>query len=355
MSIQQIDKYLQKYYESLQIPYNSLFADYCNANALDDDLVAEEFDAGADDCILVDFDENFPFPKPPKNEADRNKKIFDLIKKGYQNPALSFAPSRARPFVEYIEFETTGFEVEYKNQLNSNIIVFGYLRSIIDASIISFIATDVANICLSFYCFQVNKLQINDKIDHRDTFGQFCVATIIDKRGENNFKIHYDGWSEKFDIWSNSKTEINRFTEYESISKRKAIANRFKGLSVGDYVDINVNINKFLCKYDGWKAGEVAKFDDNSGQIQIKILNDGLKIWVHLDNDKEIRESSLPKSNYDKIKKADEYDEYDDDSSYDSDRQCCNCGNVDGLTYIKGGESICPSCRRDWIQRNLRF
>ena len=43
-----------------------------------------------------------------------------------------------------------------------------------------------------------SKLKVHDKIDHRDQIGRFVYATVSEKQG-TNLKIHYDGWSRKWD------------------------------------------------------------------------------------------------------------------------------------------------------------
>eukprot|EP01084_Bolivina_argentea_P319326 553874_1 len=93
MSIEQIDKQLKGYYQSLNKPYDELFSNYCDDYGIDDESLAMELEEDAEDSILVDFDDDFPFAKPPKNETDRRQKIFDLIKKCYSNPDLSFVVS----------------------------------------------------------------------------------------------------------------------------------------------------------------------------------------------------------------------------------------------------------------------
>eukprot|EP01084_Bolivina_argentea_P067712 123261_1 len=65
----------------------------------------------------------------------------------------------------------------------------------------------------------VFKLQINDAIDHRDEFGEFVLATITHKHG-TILKIHYDGWDDKWDTWSDFEKELHRFAKPSSISKR---------------------------------------------------------------------------------------------------------------------------------------
>eukprot|EP01083_Nonionella_stella_P191531 708832_1 len=57
---------------------------------------------------------------------------------------------------------------------------------------------------------QANKLRINDKLDHCDLAYRFVSATVTDKQG-THLKIHYDGWSRKWDTWSDFSSEIHRF------------------------------------------------------------------------------------------------------------------------------------------------
>ena len=51
---------------------------------------------------------------------------------------------------------------------------------------------------------QAFELKIGDKIDYRDEVGRFVFATVSEKQG-TNLKIHYDGWSRKWNIWSDSR------------------------------------------------------------------------------------------------------------------------------------------------------
>ena len=57
------------------------------------------------------------------------------------------------------------------------------------------------------------KLKIHDKIDHRDQVGRFVFATVSEKQG-TNLKIHYDGWSRKWDTWSDFRyfVDIKSYT-----------------------------------------------------------------------------------------------------------------------------------------------
>eukprot|EP01084_Bolivina_argentea_P260431 439798_1 len=204
------------------------------------------------------------------------------------------------------------FEVERSNKLNSNIFVFAYIHEIVDALNYSVLESEFikcTNLCLSFYCFQVDKLNIGDKIDRRDKMGKWCSAKVIDQN-KDTFKIHYEEWDSKYDVWSDSKTEINLFTAFRSISKRKA--HKFTELTVGDYVDINPLFykNYQLFFSDEWKTGRIVNLDAKSGQVEVvyqrvsgawSLYWSDSFIWVHLDNKTEIRESTKKHNNIDNI------------------------------------------------------
>eukprot|EP01084_Bolivina_argentea_P081845 148193_1 len=83
--IDDICEALSRYYKSLDKPYDKLFSTYCEDNGLDD--VAEELKQPPEDCLLVDFDENFPFEKEPRNKA---RAIFDMIRKCTNRPNITF-------------------------------------------------------------------------------------------------------------------------------------------------------------------------------------------------------------------------------------------------------------------------
>merc|ERR1712176_788736 len=127
-------------------------------------------------------------------------------------------------------------------------------------------------------------LKVHDKIDHRDQAGRFVFATVSEKQG-TNLKIHYDGWSRKWDTWSDFGSEIHRFAAPGSISKRAS--HRFKTLKKGDYVDINPTQ-----RHPGWKCGEIRRLDQKSGQVQVvyECLDKNYLYWAHLDNFEEIAE-----------------------------------------------------------------
>eukprot|EP01084_Bolivina_argentea_P263920 446886_1 len=87
-----------RYYESLGKPYDALFSKFCEDNGLDDDEdLRTEMDEEPSDNQLVDFDKNFPFKKPPANDEERLKFIYDLIKRCMADPDTKFGSSGRIP------------------------------------------------------------------------------------------------------------------------------------------------------------------------------------------------------------------------------------------------------------------
>jgi len=129
-----------------------------------------------------------------------------------------------------------------------------------------------------------SKLSVHKKIDHRDQVGRFVFATVSEKQG-TSLKIHYDGWSRKWDTWSDFNAEIHRFAVAGSISKRPA--HRFGHLKKGDFIDINPTQ-----RHPGWKCGEIRRLDQKSGQVQVvyESMDKNYLYWAHLDNAAEIAE-----------------------------------------------------------------
>ena len=127
-------------------------------------------------------------------------------------------------------------------------------------------------------------LAVHGKVDHRDQVGRFVFATVSEKQG-TNLKIHYDGWSRKWDTWSDFNVELHRYAAAGSISKRQR--HRFRDLKKGDYVDVNPSQ-----RHPGWKCGEIRKVDSKSGQVQVGYESQGKTYlyWAHIDNAAEIAE-----------------------------------------------------------------
>eukprot|EP01083_Nonionella_stella_P193836 715418_1 len=118
---------------------------------------------------------------------------------------------------------------------------------------------------------RATQLKVNDKIDHRDCAGRYQKATIKDKQGDY-YKIHYNGWSRKWDILSNYRTQLHRFAEYGSISQRPA--HRLKHVKQGDTILINTQ--------SGWIPGRIERTDAHSGQVHVYFETG--RSWEHLDD-----------------------------------------------------------------------
>eukprot|EP01084_Bolivina_argentea_P223945 378801_1 len=101
-TIQLICAALSRYYKSLGKNYNKLFSIYCNDHGLDDVTLLEELEQGDPEyCSAIDFDEEFPFKKEPKN---RPEAIFDIIRKCNDNPNITF--------VSLLQFDQDLFQIE---------------------------------------------------------------------------------------------------------------------------------------------------------------------------------------------------------------------------------------------------
>ena len=143
------------------------------------------------------------------------------------------------------------------------------------------------------------ELKKGDQFDHRDKFGRVFPAEVANKDHIRGVEVHYEGWPNKWNIWSDPRRELWRFAAYKSISKRPR--HRFKDLGVGDFIDCNPMYSDF----PGWRYAEIKQLDNNSGQVQVILqesgngpqfggnngnANDGKEKvhWVHLDNPLEV-------------------------------------------------------------------
>eukprot|EP01083_Nonionella_stella_P076458 208352_1 len=78
-----------RYYAALGRPYDNLFSSYCEEMGLDEDdeHVIDEMVNPFDECLLVEFDEDFPLP----NNRTKIEFIYLLIKKCMSNPDITFS------------------------------------------------------------------------------------------------------------------------------------------------------------------------------------------------------------------------------------------------------------------------
>ena len=119
------------------------------------------------------------------------------------------------------------------------------------------------------------------------------MATIAGKYDGKILKIHFDSMNSLFDTYSDYTQETTRFAYAKTISNRKCSRKGFNTLKKGDFVDVLPTIyNTYCCNETslGWTIGEIMKFDDNSGQVEIgyNLNNRTFLFWTHLDNENEI-------------------------------------------------------------------
>ena len=109
-------------------------------------------------------------------------------------------------------------------------------------------------------------------------------ATIVEKHDSiANFKLHYDGWSRKWDCYCDYQKERCKFAKAGTISKRPA--HRFKDMKIGDFIDVNPSM-----RHPEWCLGEIRRLDPKSGQVQVVYEHENTYFlyWLHLDDTKEV-------------------------------------------------------------------
>eukprot|EP01084_Bolivina_argentea_P004121 7805_1 len=107
--IRQIDKGLERYYKLLNANYTyederNKFIAFCEDNGFYDEDVKEELKQDFEDCMLIDMDDDFPFPKDnqPKN---RQQAIFDIIMRCYQYKNAYSGQPRIKIEKEHFHFD----------------------------------------------------------------------------------------------------------------------------------------------------------------------------------------------------------------------------------------------------------
>eukprot|EP01083_Nonionella_stella_P258263 883006_1 len=87
-------KAIVRYYKHLDPPYDGLLSKFCEENGLDDDhQLMEEMETDASDCVLLDFDDNFPFEKEEMTKEEKEACKHNLIRKCMKNPNYQFGGS----------------------------------------------------------------------------------------------------------------------------------------------------------------------------------------------------------------------------------------------------------------------
>ena len=112
-TISEVDAAIGRYYQSLNVPYNSLFATYCDDNGIDEETVADEIILDPNESILVDFDDEFPFPQAIKDKS--TEFIHNIIKQVYHQPDTEFSS-----YTWGIDIDLSDTEIEeFKNLFQS--------------------------------------------------------------------------------------------------------------------------------------------------------------------------------------------------------------------------------------------
>eukprot|EP01083_Nonionella_stella_P026432 72758_1 len=115
--LQSICNAIGRYYASLDKEYDALFSTYCEDNGFneEEDLL-DEMDNTPDDCMLTEFDYDFPFRNQPDNDKEREQLIHTLITICVRNPDVRFSS-------EYIpDFNTIDTESFEPNKDDLNIV-----------------------------------------------------------------------------------------------------------------------------------------------------------------------------------------------------------------------------------------
>merc|ERR1712173_256004 len=119
---------------------------------------------------------------------------------------------------------------------------------------------------------------------------------------ENSVLIKYEGWSDKWNIWSDFTKELWRFYPYKSVSKLKA-RGPLKWKKEGD--KIAFRCQKYHPDGKGWTRAIIRRRDrrtENSGWVQVQFMDQRvpprreLLYWSHLDNNDEVRDKQYLES-----------------------------------------------------------
>ena len=64
----------------------------------------------------------------------------------------------------------------------------------------------------------IMRLTIGSECDFRDEVGQFVEAKIVDQR-ETQVLIHFKGWADRWDLWVDKRSSLDRFAVIGAISR----------------------------------------------------------------------------------------------------------------------------------------
>eukprot|EP01084_Bolivina_argentea_P008004 14981_1 len=90
-NLNNLDAALGQYYKSLnRYDYEdtdgvSVFKQFCDVNGFDSDGIADEMDLPPEDCMICEFDDNFPLKQTIEHHTARISAIYKIIKYCYEN------------------------------------------------------------------------------------------------------------------------------------------------------------------------------------------------------------------------------------------------------------------------------
>ena len=101
-TIEQINNALERYYKSLNQPYQNQFTIFCDDNGYDDEGIGDELDDQEND--LNDFDEDFPISHHIVAKIqDKSLFIHKILSTIYQSPEIQFS--------KYVQFATCRYYI----------------------------------------------------------------------------------------------------------------------------------------------------------------------------------------------------------------------------------------------------
>lgn len=75
--VDQINNKLQNYYQSLHCHYSNQFKQFCQEQAIDDEMIKDDLQSSSNvDCLLIDFDDDFPFNKQYASLSSKKQKEY---------------------------------------------------------------------------------------------------------------------------------------------------------------------------------------------------------------------------------------------------------------------------------------
>eukprot|EP01084_Bolivina_argentea_P223942 378794_1 len=236
---------LARYYHSLGVVYDKIFSTFCEDYGIDNDALNDELDGSVAECILIEFDENFPFAKEPKTDVQKQQFIFDVIKKSRDKFNLKKTKNKyfqnAKEFVQQTVFHRAS---ESKDSFHSDFGI-GFLIKVpqgIDVSVTYVIETIHAMIKPHIYEYDYNENELPYElfIDHRMHY-RFPWADCKYKKSEGCEGCELNEYAKEYDTICFKECDLRCFriqwkTGYEKIFDHDSFKNPINDISVsGQY------------------------------------------------------------------------------------------------------------------------